>query len=360
MGSVHSNLDFIAKFFEIGHLTDQFQITPQERQQVVLAMSSVMKETAIKTEKIVCYIMACIENALEQIDTFFTPMRKEIEREWFYGMATVISVCVLPSLIDFSDHEVELQKAEALEKIDQINALKTSVAEHLNLETLEGVGLSHQLEINPDRKTIVYFLANNELWQSTLPTLSDLHQHTGCNVTCYNYRGTGKTEGFPTIEAHAINDGVRQVRDLLAKGIEADNIMLYGSSLFGGSIATSVAKKLQQEGFILNVCLERCPRSLSSVIKKTAVIFANELASLPAQFGWNLNPEETLTELRGKVIVIDRAEDCLESTTFIEMNDEEFLRQNSAAAAEINFDPYTRPFSERERTELYTAIKKLC
>lgn len=75
------------------------------------------------------------------------------------------------------------------------------------------------------------------------------------NYVFWNYPGVAGSNGIPTAR-DLIDAGVGQVKILLQKGVNAEDITLDGHSL-GGAVAIQVAMKLYQEGEFVNLNVDR-------------------------------------------------------------------------------------------------------
>jgi esterase/lipase len=148
-----------------------------------------------------------------------------------------------------------------------------------------------------DQKWIVYFHQNAASWEDKKNTLDELARNTGANVLSCNYRGVGKSTGFPKDESDLLNDGKATIEYLLKQGIKPENIVVYGASL-GGAIATHVAADCMEKKQGVALCTDRSFKSLPHVIKELVPILGRPIAALAKWFGWNLNSEEKFNNLR--------------------------------------------------------------
>lgn len=85
------------------------------------------------------------------------------------------------------------------------------------------------------------------------------------NYIYWNYPGVGCSKDGASSAHDLFKAGYQQAKRLIDKGILAKNITLHGFSL-GGGVATHVARKLHEEGDLVNLEVDRSFRSLSSVI----------------------------------------------------------------------------------------------
>ncbi|MBS0635697.1 MAG: alpha/beta hydrolase fold domain-containing protein [Verrucomicrobia bacterium] len=213
------------------------------------------------------------------------------------AVAKTVSNTILPSLEHTAKELAKIEK-EAKEHLKEMHDTKRS-----KWNGLDRIAISGSDKPMSERKIIVYFLPNYELWQQKLAIFQELRLNLGVDVISSNYRGCGKSEGFPLDEKPLIDDGLAQVQQLLDQGAKPENIALYGYSL-GGGISMAVAGLLEDNGVSVNVINERSFGSLSAVVKSMEV-FGKELAAIGVNsLGWKLPSEEHLPKLKGRVVVI--------------------------------------------------------
>lgn len=113
------------------------------------------------------------------------------------------------------------------------------------------------------------------------------------NAIIWNYPGKGKSIGQVRCANDLYEHALRQVMNLLNKGIPAKNITLCGYSL-GGGVAANVARQLHEKGHLVHLEITRSFDRFSSVIpaliKKMHPSYTPFIASIVslAVFGFSL------------------------------------------------------------------------
>lgn len=315
------------------------------------------------------------------MEELFTRVQKNIQKECTDGISSVFSLCILPSLIVHSSRELQSIKRDAAIEIEEINKTRPGTAKIIQCGSLDGISLTHSREVNPESKTIVYFPGNQTLWQFCISTFLDWHIHTGADVICYNYRGTGGNLLFPLNEDDIVNDGLIQIKKLINEGVAPNRIFILGNS-FGGGDVISIASLLEDEGYSISVGNDRSFESLYVMIKKIVgkafPFLAKTCADLASDYRWRLDSGANLSKLKGHLVVIDNKRDDfidptvsfrsavdkapslqVRSLTIIDMDDQEYRREHQNNAARRKENPHSRPFSQREKEAFFTALKKI-
>lgn len=101
----------------------------------------------------------------------------------------------------------------------------------------------------PGAPTLLYFHGNGGSLAARTPRI-ERFRGEGWGVLMMTYRGYGGSTGVPS-EADNIADAIRAYDTLRARGVPADDIVLYGESL-GTGIATRVAVARPAAGLILD------------------------------------------------------------------------------------------------------------
>ncbi|MCH9755694.1 MAG: hypothetical protein K0U37_00680 [Gammaproteobacteria bacterium] len=123
----------------------------------------------------------------------------------------------------------------------------------------------------------IYLAGNNQAGLKPECVQSMLEASPNTNHIFKNYSRVDKNHQNINQINPLFKPGYEEVKTLLDKGIPAENITLYGYS-FGGGIAAQIAKKLHDEGFCVNLTIDRSFSSLSSVIaSKTNLIHQSYL-----------------------------------------------------------------------------------
>lgn len=144
-------------------------------------------------------------------------------------------------------------------------AIKT--ADHIKLDTMMVNNPDEEKKAFGDRKYIIFLNGNGGCYEHMLPTLMKISEETGTSVYCGNYRGIGRSEGFPTGYQDLVMDGEAMVQYLLTKGVKSENILIHGWS-FGGAVGVHLAALHQEEGHEMNFGSDRSFASLSAILKE--------------------------------------------------------------------------------------------
>ncbi len=298
-------------------------------------------------------------------------MRK-FERVCYEGIASGIAFAIVPALVIYSAKGIQDIDQE-LDELIHASAIRQDQIQRVRIGHCNGIHLTHTLEQNPTRRTILYFPGNAEIWQKSFYFLLWLHKNAGVNVLCCNTRGVGDWNESLTFDVDLIEDGVTSVRHLLTQGIAPKDITLYGRSL-GGAVAACAAAELVKEDISLHHINERSFKNLQAVIRSVVPVFGDCAALMAESFNWRLNAEKAFSSLRGHVVVLynDRDELVRPSAAFrsvverapahnaqkittIEMNDAEYWGEGG----QIEHNSHCRAFSSREQRELLAAIKSI-
>lgn len=154
---------------------------------------------------------------------------------------------------------------------------------------------------------IIYFGGVSYLWQSYFDILKQLHTTLKSNVLAYNYRGCADLEEVDPTTDQILADGTILIEKLIEQGIPAEKITLWGRSL-GGGISVCLAAHLAKRGIAVNIINERSFRSLSHVVKESVPSGlqngVRHIDTITKSFKWQLNPEEAMHDLQGRLMVI--------------------------------------------------------
>jgi len=242
--------------------------------------------------------------------------------------------------------------------------------------TLSIVTLCHPPQKNPDKKTIIYFPRNFEIWQKSISFLQKLHQDTGADIHAINYRGTGDGTGFPEVSDTLIQDGLSYVQSL---DLSNNNIVLFGDDI-GAAVAKNVAGILELENINLDVVSVRSFICLSELIRRTAPIAPDFCANFAEKMHWKLDVEAALRRLKGRLICVYAAHDPIIPSeisvkAFIEtapentlkfrkielicMDEAAFKEEHPQMAEDPDCNSHIRPFAASELNSIATAIKAL-
>lgn len=361
------------------HAVRVFSSLPVVVKQVLSCLSSLAERIQIALAS----AWSALSKFNNELDDALTSLRKKISEHLKFCLQTVTAMNILATLSDISDSELK-QKQEAADTI---------ISERLRRSSSRIMKCSHSLEDSStlsgisicfknykvDQRHIIYFPGDDQIWQTTIRYLQLLHDETKANVFSYNYRGTGLSKGFPINEKVVIDDAMKQIQDLLDKGVEAKKIKLYGRS-FGGAVATCIAAKFAEKNIIFDVISERSYMSLVKFVRYSAPLFLrNLLASLVENMGWVLDAESALKTLKGKFVCIYSEHDtrCPSSigiqtaahriftdekehqAIFYKMQESEFVKAFPQEAENPACTPHVRPIAPNEFKEIAQKINDL-
>lgn len=135
-----------------------------------------------------------------------------------------------------------------------------------NTENAESPQLNGWLYVRPGAKLIVLFNHGNRgNMRNSIPRLESILS-CGASLFVYDYRGFGRSDGYPTIPG-VIEDASTAFDYLVKeKGYSPANIVLYGESL-GSCIAVELARKRKCAGVVIqsgcasaeHLCKEQAP-----------------------------------------------------------------------------------------------------
>ncbi len=321
-----------------------------------------------------------VQEYAKAIDEATLYYRKTIS--WFITstLSSLTARFVLYSLNELSGEEYQERANIQLATLNSEGSQTAlqSFATTLNA-TLSTVTLVHPPQINPSKHTIVYFPTNFEIWQASIDYLISLHKEACADVYALNYRGTGGSNGFAETEDMLINDGLAYVQDLIAKGVPADKIALFGGDI-GGAVAVAVAAKLAEQGIVVDIISIRSFKTLTAVIREALPVAPDLFANFAAKMHWKLNAEADLPKLKGNFICMSSDQDPilpvaiqikaaleaaptntlqLQSTHYIKMDENAFVKDFPQLAEDPDCNPHIRPFAKSEQVELIAAIKSL-
>lgn len=221
----------------------------------------------------------------------------------------MVAKTVLNSLWCHSESSIATATKKAENKISKYTQDKLSEIKPCSFTaeagcTLSGVAFTHAPVSEKARKQIVFFNGNQGIWQTSISQLQKIHRETGANVVSYNYRGITKDTPFPTRDEDLINDGAKTVLDMIQKqGIQASDITLFGQSL-GGAMSVCVAAKLLEHGVVVDVVADRTFSNVRNEFSKFLPFLGSLIGRLAQRYSWNLNAEEAIKKLEGRVIVL--------------------------------------------------------
>lgn len=133
-----------------------------------------------------------------------------------------------------------------------------AASEQLMIPTADGPRLhSIYFPAGRDALTILFFHGVGANLGHCVAQLRVLHE-AGFGVMGVDYRGFGKSEGFPEDEESLHRDGIAAFDSLIARGVKAESIILLGRSL-ASVVAAAVARERSCAGVILESPLSSAP-----------------------------------------------------------------------------------------------------
>lgn len=172
-------------------------------------------------------------------------------------------------------HQTAIQVAKTLYNTE-IPPLALNVYNPLTVHTHDGCSLSTleiqhpsqlHLEKESEKSYVIHFNGNgsNPFDERMLNYLSHEANTLQCNIVAFNYRGVGKSTGNASSIDDLVTDGIAQVERLLARGANAEKIVLDGMSL-GGGVATLVAKYFHDRGKPVKLFNEQSFSNITNVV----------------------------------------------------------------------------------------------
>jgi len=129
------------------------------------------------------------------------------------------------------------------------------------IETLEVL----QKNLDSRQEYTIFCCGNGQDAMSIYSAARCIDTNVNKNYILWNYPGVGSSAG----DSHSADDlfkaGYKQAKRLIDQGIPAKDITLHGLSL-GGGVATHVARQLHEEGYSVNLEVDRSFSSLAAVI----------------------------------------------------------------------------------------------
>ncbi len=129
------------------------------------------------------------------------------------------------------------------------------------LETLE----AKKKQSNPNQQYEIFCCGNGQDAMHFYTAYNRITTESNKNYIFWNYPGVGSSKG----RAHSTHDlfsaGYQQAKRLIDQGIPAQNITLHGLSL-GGGVAIHAARRLHEEGLLVNIEIDRSFARIASVI----------------------------------------------------------------------------------------------
>lgn len=140
----------------------------------------------------------------------------------------------------------------------------TSRADGLDVQTLEGCA---------DGTETTIFFAGNGADAIFLAPFQRPHLPQTRNFIFWNYPDVAGSSGSSYHTDEVVRAGYKLVKEQIDSGTPANQIYLHGHSI-GGGFAAAIAEKLHEDGFAVNITIDRSFSSLSAVIPAALLQFA--------------------------------------------------------------------------------------
>ncbi len=233
----------------------------------------------------------------------------------------------LPALGYNKDLEDEIRLVQMNERCKRV-VIET--ADNVKLDAVKVMHPKQEKSPADQQKYILFFNGNGGTYESALSSLKQISDEIGVNILCGNYRGVGRSEGFPTSYNDLVMDGEALVKYLLSQGILPQNILIHGWSL-GSGVGAHVAALHQEKGKEIHFCSDRSfasmydevkdlAKQISQILRKqnrcipqlfaTAITFATPFVlGLTKVLGWNFKSLECYKKINGKKFIIYHRQD---------------------------------------------------
>ncbi len=129
------------------------------------------------------------------------------------------------------------------------------------LETLE----AKQRQLSSEQPYEIFCCGNGQDAMHIDTICNRIVTNSNRNFIFWNYPGVGSSRGESQSAHDLFKAGYQQAMRLINQGIPPQNITLHGFSL-GGGVATHVARQLHEEGYLVNLEIDRSFARVASVI----------------------------------------------------------------------------------------------
>lgn len=319
-------------------------------------------ELAVRIARVVDAAFELLENGLLHVKRGITCclrglFRALVARVYMYSLNELTG----DEHRDFANHKIE--------KLKEKGSIVTESPFPTSLKaSLSTISLVHTLVTNPERRSLIYFPGQYEIWQSAIDFLGKLHLEAGINVYAINYRGTGTSTGFPETEELMLEDAHAYIQSC---NLPKESVILAGSDI-GAAIATKLGSKHSYD--IVSI---RSFRSMTKLIQATFPIFSNFFAEFARGLHWSFDVESDLKNHTRNFVCVYSEHDTLipfeqSVRAFIEeekdeafpsskihtikLDEADFFEESPQLAEDPDCNPHVRPFTTKERGELVRAI----
>lgn len=165
------------------------------------------------------------------------------------------------------------------------------------------------------KKWIIYFLPNGEVAEDVLPIARQMADDCSVNILVFNYRGVGRSTGFPVCSQDLVADGAACMEFLQgAKGVPTENIFAYGHSLGAGVAAHLLANNEKYRK--AHLISDRSFSSLGDIVACVASsLVGRTLGGRTKRFfekqGWVLNSVDDICKIEGTSLVVAAERDSM-------------------------------------------------
>lgn len=158
-----------------------------------------------------------------------------------------------------------------------------------------------------EKPWIIYCSANEELYEDGLDFFDWMNRETGCNVLSFNYRGVGRSGGFPLCSGDIVFDTAIVFDFLRSHNVMINNILIYGRSL--GAAPATIVRALHPNG---PICSERSFSNLTSL----SIKILGENSAKAQKAGWYFNVLEPWKQICGyKWVLVSPTDEVIDYKT---------------------------------------------
>lgn len=198
------------------------------------------------------------------------------------------------------------------------------IVETIDRVKLQALYMQSKVQIifpREDRQCILYFNDKDSPYEEIANELEVLCKDLNVDVYCGNYRGVGKSEGFPSSYQDLVMDGEAMLQHLLHLGYKEENILIHGSRSLGSGIGAKVASLHQEVGREVHFCSDRSSSSLMIEVKERfkdlkarvrlpgQVLIEGFIIGLIKAFRWNTKTLDAYQKIRGHKFIFFHRED---------------------------------------------------
>ncbi len=301
----------------------------------------------------------------------------------------LLSLAAVPLIIPASKLKLDPDDAESnIHHVRDLllqNSMGSGAGEEISATTPDGLKLNGALFEGKDpQKYILFCNPNRSPYEQIGTRYLRLVEDVGCSAVMFNPRGVVKSEGSPTSQGLALDVYTMFEYLVSEKGIDPNNIVIYGFSL--GGATGSMGGKLVQEKYPdakIKMCSERSFDNLASeayslVRDYVGVPVFAQIAGVISYLtihaiGWQMNAKASFDSIQGKKLIIYHKKDGVipyeaslyksvkhDIKTGANEGDVTRIKLRDEFAIDLGFEPYhfhTRSFKEKEADLIVEEIK---